>query len=101
MKKSYLAIAAALALSTASINVLAAETSPLNLNTATKKELVALPGIGQKKAEDILAYREQHHGFKTIEELTTIKGINQKMVKKLSPSLTLGSSVKGGGDYVH
>ena len=63
----------------------------LNLNTASKEELVALSGIGHAKAQAIIDYRVQHGGFKTIEELKDVKGIGARRFEKLKPELTLAS----------
>jgi competence protein ComEA len=63
----------------------------LNLNTASKEELVALSGIGPAKAQAIIDYRVQHGGFKTIEELKDVKGIGARRFEKLKPELTLAS----------
>jgi competence protein ComEA len=50
----------------------------IDLNKADLAQLVgAMKGIGQKRAEAIIAYREEHHGFKSIEELAAVKGIGQ------------------------
>jgi len=76
-----LAIAAALASQLACAAV--------NLNTATKEELVALSGIGPAKAQAILDYRAQHGGFKSVEELKEVKGIGARRFEKLKPDLTL------------
>jgi len=61
----------------------------LNLNTASKDELVALSGIGPAKAQAIIDYRTQHGGFKTLDELKDVKGIGARRFEKLKPELTL------------
>jgi len=62
----------------------------LNLNTATKDELVALSGIGPAKAQSIIDYRTQHGGFKSVDELKDVKGIGARRFEKLKPELTVG-----------
>ena len=64
----------------------------LNLNTATKEELIALPGIGPAKAQAILDYRNAHGGFKSIEELKDVKGIGAKRFEKLKGELTVAGT---------
>ncbi len=67
----------------------------INLNTATKEELVALPGIGPAKAQAILDYRSAHGPFKSVEELKDVKGIGAKRFEKLKSELTVvGTSAK-------
>ena len=61
----------------------------LDLNTATKEQLVALSGIGPAKAQAFLDYRTQHGGFKSIDELKDVKGIGARQFEKLRPELTL------------
>jgi competence protein ComEA len=61
----------------------------LNLNTASKDELVALSGIGPAKAQAIIDYRVQHGGFKTLDELKDVKGIGARRFEKLKPELTV------------
>ena len=61
----------------------------VNLNTATKEELVALPGIGPAKAQAILDYRAQHGGFKSVEELKDVKGIGAKRFERMKGELTI------------
>jgi competence protein ComEA len=61
----------------------------VNLNTATKEELIALPGIGPAKAQAILDYRKANGGFKSVEELKDVKGIGAKRFEKLKPELTV------------
>lgn len=60
----------------------------VNLNTASLEELMSLPGIGKAKAEAIVTYR-QAHPFKSISELTEVKGIGPKLLEKLQPSVTV------------
>lgn len=61
----------------------------VNLNTATKDDLIALPGIGPAKAQAILDYRVQHGGFKSVDELKDVKGIGAKRFEQLRPELTV------------
>jgi competence protein ComEA len=60
-----------------------------NINTATKDELVALPGIGPAKAQAILDHRKAHGPFKSVEELKDVKGIGAKRFEKLKPELAV------------
>jgi competence protein ComEA len=62
----------------------------VNLNSATKDELVALPGIGPVKAQAIIDYRTQHGGFKSVEELKDVKGIGAKRFEKLKADIAVG-----------
>ena len=62
----------------------------VNLNTATKEELVAVSGIGPARAQAILDYRAQHGAFKSVEELKDVKGIGAKRFEKLKAELTVG-----------
>src|SRR2546421_12226628 len=61
----------------------------VNLNTATKEELVALPGIGPAKAQAILDYRKANGAFKSAEELKDVKGIGAKRFEKLKGEVTV------------
>lgn len=61
----------------------------VNLNTATKEELIALPGIGPAKAQAIIDHRKVHGPFKSVEELKDVKGIGAKRFEKLKPELTV------------
>ncbi len=61
----------------------------ININTASAAELSQLNGIGKAKAEAIVQFREQQGGFKSVDELTQIKGIGTAIVDKNRPRLTL------------
>lgn len=61
----------------------------VHLNSATVADLQKLTGIGQKKAEQIIQFRDQNGGFKQIEDLTKVTGIGEKTFEKLKPQLTL------------
>ncbi|MBR1391512.1 MAG: helix-hairpin-helix domain-containing protein [Lachnospiraceae bacterium] len=59
----------------------------LDINTATEEQLKNLPGIGQAKAESIVAYREEHGAFTKIEELMNISGIKEGVFDKIKDSI--------------
>jgi len=61
----------------------------VDINHATKKELVTLKGVGEKKAEAIIAYRNTHC-FKSVEELQQVKGIGKSIVEKNKLELKAG-----------
>ena len=54
----------------------------ININRATEAELVGLDGVGSSKAQAIILYREMFGGFKSVDELTKVKGIGAKTVEK-------------------
>lgn len=64
----------------------------INLNTATKEDLVALPGIGPAKAQAILDYRKEHGGFKSVDELKDVKAIGAKRYEKLKGEFTVAAA---------
>lgn len=55
----------------------------VNLNSATKEQLMTLPGIGESRAEAIIAYRQEHGGFSNVEELMNVSGIKQGVYDRL------------------
>jgi competence protein ComEA len=63
--------------------------STVNINTASAKELDALPGIGAKTAALIVEYRQKNGPFKKIEELMNVRGVGEKSFLKLKPQLTV------------
>jgi competence protein ComEA len=64
----------------------------VNLNTATKDELVALPGIGPAKAQAIVDYRNQHGPFRSVDEVRKVKGIGEKLFISIKPELSIGAA---------
>lgn len=69
---------------------LAAE-KKVNINTATAEELMTLKGIGEKKAEAIIEYREAHGPFESIEDLKNVKGIGEKVFESIEAEITIES----------
>lgn len=64
-------------------------TGVININTASAAELDALPGIGVKTAERIVAYRQKNGPFKKVEELMNVRGVGEKNFLKLKGQLTV------------
>ena len=55
----------------------------VELNTATAAELRTLPGVGERTAQRIIEYREEHGGFERIEDLMNVRGIGEKTFLRL------------------
>ncbi|MFT5899033.1 MAG: competence protein ComEA [Glaciecola sp.] len=55
----------------------------IDINKADAGQLTALPGVGVKKAEEIVKYRELNGNFNSVDELVNVKGIGVKMVAKI------------------
>ena len=71
------------------MKILAVLLLALNLNTATTKELEAVPGIGPALAKRIIEFRMKKGGFKRVEELLAIPGISEKKWKTLRDYFTV------------
>ena len=64
----------------------------IDLNAASEAELGLLPGIGPAIAGRIVAYREEHGPFRTVDDLDRVKGIGPKILEKVRPLVRVGES---------
>ena len=60
-----------------------------NINTATTNELTNISGIGEAKAKSIIAYREEHGPFQTIEDIKKVSGIGDSLYEQIKNSITV------------
>lgn len=63
--------------------------SRINLNLAQKEDLMTLTGIGENRALAIIAYREEHGGFTSVEELKKVEGIGDGIYQKIKNSIKI------------
>lgn len=83
MKKLLLALIAFFAFTSMAL-------AAVNLNTATREELEVVAGIGSKKADAILNYRNKNGLFKSVDDLKNVNGFGEKSVAKMRSELTVG-----------
>ena len=62
----------------------------VNINTASKADLLGLPGIGESKAQAILSYRETHGAFRAVEDIMQVPGIKQGIFEQIQGYLVVG-----------
>jgi comEA protein len=67
---------------------------PIDLNTATVKELEQLPGVGPTTAKAIVDFRTKAGRFRRIDDLLVIRGISDAKLKKMRPYITVGPPAK-------
>lgn len=72
---------------TATKNV--AQQQTININTADIEGLTRLKGVGEKKAQAIISYRDEHGAFQSIEELAEVKGIGEAIVNQNREAIVL------------
>ena len=73
----------------ASISTSQAKAGLVNINTATEADFQTISGIGQKRAQDIIAYREANGKFKSVDDLKNVTGIGAKTLEKLKEYVTV------------
>ena len=65
-------------------------TTPLiSINHGNLEALTQIKGLGKGKAQAIIHYRELHGPFTSLQDLSKVKGLGKKIVKKITPQLTL------------
>ena len=64
--------------------------SPVNINTADAAALEVIGGIGKKKAQAIVDYRQKNGPFKTVDDLKKVAGIKDKTLAKIKDKVTVG-----------
>lgn len=61
----------------------------VNLNQASKEELMKIDGVGDKKADKIIAYRQEHGDFQRVDDLKNVAGFGDKTVARLRDRLAV------------
>jgi comEA protein len=99
MKRYLLMMALLVAVSMAGlspVSVYAADTAAastlaetIHLNQATAEELQSLPGVGPALSERIVLYRTEHGPFRSVDQLTEVKGVGQTKLAKFKEQLTV------------
>lgn len=65
------------------------QNAKVNINTASKEELMTLTGIGESKANNIIKYRDANGNFKAVEDLKKVSGIGNSIFNKIKDNITI------------
>ena len=77
---------------TRSLSVVEESVFPVDINTATAKQLTAVPGIGEVLAERIVEYRSENGAFSSVYDLTAVKGIGENNLEGMLEYITAGEA---------
>lgn len=69
-----------------------ADAGPVDLNSASADQLVAVPGIGESLARRIVEFRDKNGAFQSVDDLLKVQGIGEKSLQKLRPHLTVSKA---------
>jgi competence protein ComEA len=72
--------------------------APVELNRASRSELMQLPGVGPSRADKILAYRAANGGFQRVEDLRGVEGIGEITMQRLKPHVQVDGHVEPNAD---
>ena len=61
----------------------------ININKASKEELMTLPGVGESRADSIIKYREEAGAFQSIEDIMNVSGIKEGLYEKIKDLITI------------
>jgi competence protein ComEA len=75
-----------------SLPVFLAAAQTVNINTADKETLMTVKGVGEKRAEAIIAFRAQNGPFKSVDELVLVQGVGQAIVDENRDKLSTKDS---------
>lgn len=65
------------------------EDGKININKASKEELMTLPGVGESRAESIIKYRDRQGTFQSIEDIMQVSGIKEGLFEKIKDLITI------------
>ncbi|MEK6584107.1 MAG: helix-hairpin-helix domain-containing protein [Nitrospirota bacterium] len=65
------------------------EISVVNINSASADEMASVPGLGEKKSQAIVKFREKHGPFARVEDLKKVDGIGDKLFEKIRQYVTV------------
>jgi len=72
-------------------NQKAGPTRKVNINTATRTELIQIPRIGEKMADRIVEFRKANGSFERVEEIMNVRGMGEKTFLSIKQHLTVGN----------